>query len=139
LVRIDKDFDGERKIPDKFKVGYLSQEPELDETLTVQNSHFMFFGCVSVYLCVLSALCLLNDFVHSCESFCIMHTRFSPQVRELIDEGLADKHSLLRRYEELSTAMAEANPSDMDALLRFFLFCVNVYFWCVVVLLLLLP
>jgi hypothetical protein len=41
----------------------------------------------------------------------------------LIDEGLAEKHTLLRRYEELSTAMAEANASDMDALLRLLFVC----------------
>ncbi len=47
----------------------------------------------------------------------------------MIDEGLAEKHSLLRRYEELSTVMAEANASDMDALLRLLFVCLFFVFF----------
>lgn len=35
IAGIDSEFDGERKIPDNFKVGYLSQEPDLDGAATV--------------------------------------------------------------------------------------------------------
>ena len=35
IAGIDAEFDGERKIPDNFKVGYLSQEPDLDGAATV--------------------------------------------------------------------------------------------------------
>jgi ATP-binding cassette ChvD family protein len=35
IAGIDKDFDGDRKIPDNFKIGYLTQEPDLDGEKTV--------------------------------------------------------------------------------------------------------
>jgi ATPase subunit of ABC transporter with duplicated ATPase domains len=37
VAGIDKDFEGEMKIADGFKVGYLAQEPKLDGSLTVRE------------------------------------------------------------------------------------------------------
>ena len=38
MAGIDKDFNGEAKLADRIKIGYLAQEPELNNSLNVYEN-----------------------------------------------------------------------------------------------------
>ncbi len=71
---VDKEFQGETAIAPGYTVGFLEQEPRLDDSKT---------------------------------------------VREIVQEGAAEKVALLREYEELSAKFAEPlSDAEMDALIE---------------------
>ncbi len=74
MAGVDADFDGEARPQPGIRIGYLPQEPELDDSLT---------------------------------------------VREAVEEGVAEIHELLRKFEEISLKFAEPmDDEQMNALLQ---------------------
>lgn len=46
IAGIEKDYDGDRKISNNFRIGYLSQEVILDDSLTVREVFILLFSNV---------------------------------------------------------------------------------------------
>ena len=73
MAGVDKDFIGEAHLSEGLSVGFLAQEPELDE---------------------------------------------GKSVKEIVEEAVSETVQLLKRFEEINLAFAEADPDQMEKLIE---------------------
>ena len=92
MAGVDTEFDGEARPQKDIKVGYLPQEPELDETLTVRGN---------VALGVGETMALLDEFNAISERF----------AEEMSDDEM---NQLIERQGELQTQIDAVDGWDVD-------------------------
>jgi sulfate-transporting ATPase len=92
VAGLDKDYGGEIWVRDKSKIGYLQQEPQLDETLSVKEN---------IMQALASTQALLDEFTEISMKF----------ANEMTDEEM---NKLLARQDELQQQIEHLNAWDLD-------------------------